>query len=135
MAEVTEKPAGLPSTNELDKIPDLDTRAEIYLSGSHVATLDEPPAMGEKFYLMVELEVTEVSHKSNDGGQTLVAVRRTRRVGDMWRPGTKKPEKPKTQKELDAEAEAAAAENQPPLYEDDPDAEYGDTYDAEDGDE
>lgn len=124
MAEVTQKPDNLPSTNALDGVDDpdqaaQDSRADIYLSGAHVATLNGPPAMGERVLLLTEVEVTEVGHRSTDGGETLTAVRKVRRVGDMWRSGDRRPEPKKTQAELDAEAEAAAAENQPPLYGDD----------------
>lgn len=127
MALVTEKPEELTPENDLDNIVDPDddeapggppVRADIYLSGAVIAQLSGPPGFGDRFQMLVELEVIEEGTKSLDGGATRVPVRRCRRVGDMWLPGGPRPEPKKSKAEKDAEAEAEAAENQPPLYDD-----------------
>lgn len=141
MALVDEKPQDLPSTNALDGVEDPDAqpegeRAEIYLSGAHVATLDDAPKGLGRVTLMVELEVTEESIRFTEDGQNEIPIRRCRRVGDMWRPGEQRPapkSKKKTKAQEDAEAEAAAADDQPPLFDDDGGASDEDYYD--DGDE
>lgn len=132
MAEVTEKPADLPSTNNLDTIEDPDAltkgeRAEIYLSGAHVATLDDAPNGLGRVTLMVELEVTEESIRFTEDGQNEIPIRRCRRVGDMWRPGTQRPPTKEEIKQMQAAAKAKAAaevpecDGQEPLFEDDDD--------------
>jgi hypothetical protein len=136
MALITDQPEDLASTNALDDVHDPDEvsheRAEIYLSGAHVATLDNPPTgPGARVTLMVELEVVEEGHKFKENGEIEVPVRRCKRVGDMWRPGT---ERPATRDELKAmqeearvkaaaekaaqeEAERAESEhNEPPMF-------------------
>lgn len=141
MALVDEKPQDLPSTNALDSVEDPDAqpegeRAEIYLSGAHVATLDNAPRGNGRVTLMVELEVTEEGKRFNENGETVIPIRRCRRIGDMWRPGEQRPapkSKKKTKAEEDAEAEAAAADDQPPLFDDDGGASDEDYYD--DGDD
>lgn len=149
MALVTDReaPDDIPTTNALATLEDPDNptperdRAEIYLSGAHVATVDKAPLGRERITMMVELEVIEESVRFNEN-DTEIPIRRCRRVGDMWPVGTarpKQPEKKKTKAELDAEAEAAAAENQPELFgdlaaeefSDDPDAEADDLDDVE----
>ena len=113
MALITDQPEDLASTNALDDVHDPDDdeasyeRAEIYLSGAHVATLDNPPTgPGARVTLMVELEVVEEGHKFKENGEIEVPVRRCRRVGDMWRPGT---ERPPTKEEIAAQVAAAKA--------------------------
>jgi hypothetical protein len=140
MSLITDRkaPADVPTTNALDTLEDPDNptptreKAEIYLSGAHVATVENAPNGLERITMMVELEVTEEAHRFNDNGDTTIPIRRCRRIGDMWPVGTPKPqprEKPKSKAEKDAEAEAAAAENQPALYDDEPEA-IGDLVDG-----
>lgn len=121
MTLIDQKPAGLESTNQLDQIPDdllggPPPPADIKYSGAFVARLEDPPCMGEKFVMLVELEVIDVGERSLDGGETISPYRVCRRVGDMWLQGQSRPVPPKSKAELEAEAEAEAAENQPPLY-------------------
>lgn len=143
---VTDMPEALPSTNDLDTIEDPDAlitgeRAEIYLSGAHVATLDDAPNGLGRVTLMVELEVTEESIRFTEDGQNEIPIRRCRRVGDMWRPGTERPPTKEEIKQLQAAAKAkAAAEaaerdeaeraeartNEPPMFD-----EEGDPVDPE----
>ena len=126
MALVTDReaPPDIPTTNALATLEDPDNptpereRAEIYLSGAHIATVDRAPLGRERITMMVELEVVEESVRFNEN-DTEIPIRRCRRVGDMWPVGTVRPEKKKTKVEQDAEAEAAAAENQPPLFDED----------------
>lgn len=138
MGLITDKPEDLASTNALDGVQDPDApetgeRAEIYLSGAHVATLDNAPGGLGRVTLMVELEVTEESIRFTEDGQNEIPIRRCRRVGDMWRPGT---ERPPTKEEIKAMADAAKAkaaaeaaereeaeraeaeQNEPPMFDD-----------------
>ena len=139
MGLIQDQPEDLPSTNALDDVVDPDEpaggeRAEIYLSGAHVATLDNAPNGLGRVTLMVELEVTEESIRFTEDGQNEIPIRRCRRVGDMWRPGT---QRPPTKEEIQAqvaaakakaaleaaerdEAERAEAEkNEPPMFDED----------------
>lgn len=144
MALIETEPEDLPSTNALDDIVDPDVeesgeRAEIYLSGAHVATLDNAPAGRERVTLMVELEVVEESLRFTENGENEVPIRRCRRVGDMWRPGTPKPPtkdeikamaaaaKAKAQAEQLAAEKAEQEENEPPMFDDE-----GDPIDTDD---
>lgn len=111
MALIIDKPDDLPSSNDLDRLEDPDEptgreRAEIYLSGAHVATLDNAPSGLGRVVLMVELEVVEESIRFTENGDTEVPIRRCRRVGDMWRPGT---QRPPTKEEIAAQQAAAKA--------------------------
>ncbi|AKF14481.1 hypothetical protein SEA_FLAGSTAFF_44 [Mycobacterium phage FlagStaff] len=140
MGLIQDQPEGLPSGNDLDNVEDPDApppadpteRAEIFLSGAHVATLDSAPRGLGRVTLMVELEVTEEATRFTEDG-TEVPIRRCRRIGDMWIPGTPKPP---TREEIKAEqlaakaraaaeqaerdeAERAEAEkNEPPMFDD-----------------
>ncbi len=155
---VQDKPEGLPTTDALAELEDPDApvpaneRAEIYLSGAHVCTLDNAPTNRQTITLMVELEVTEESVRAN--GDADVPIRRCRRIGDMWIPGT---QRPPTKEEIQAEqarAKAKAAReqaereeaeraeqehNEPPMFDEngdpvDPEAPRP-PADSEDGDE
>src|SRR5512139_3239594 len=105
MALIQDEPEGLPTTDALAGIEDPDEqeehgeRAEIYLSGAHVATLDSAPGGLGRVTLMCELEVVEESIRFTDDGE--IPIRRCRRVGDMWIPGTPKPP---TREEIQAAA-------------------------------
>lgn len=109
MGLIQDQPEDLPTTNELDGVDDPDQapageRAEIYLSGAHVCTLDDAPANRQTITLMVEVEVTEESVRAN--GDADVPIRRCRRIGDMWIPGT---QRPPTKEEIQAQQLAAKA--------------------------
>lgn len=139
MGLITDLPEDLPSSNDLDNVEDPDAqedgeRAEIYLSGAHVATLDHAPNGLGRITLMVELEVVEESIRFTEDGE--IPIRRCRRVGDMWIPGT---QRPPTREEIQAAqlaakakaaAEKAAQEdaerdeaekNEPPMFDEDGD--------------
>ena len=156
MTLITDKPEDLKSTNALDEIEDPDAprpageRAEIYLSGAHVCTLDNAPTNRQTITLMVEVEVTEESVRAN--GDADVPIRRCRRIGDMWIPGTQRPPtkeeakaeviaaKAKAAKEAADREEAERAEqehNEPPMFDEDGEPINHDapppTDDAEDG--
>lgn len=162
---VQDKPEDLKSTNALDDIEDPDApppaaneRAEIFLSGAHVATLDDAPRGLERITLMVELEVTEESTKFIENGELEVPIRRCRRIGDMWRPGETRPPTKEEIARQQAEAKAKAAReqadreeaeraeqehNEPPMFDEngdpvDPDAPQSpaddDAEDQDDGD-
>ena len=136
MALIEDQPEDLPTTNALDDVEDPDQaeevgeRAEIFLSGAHVATLDNAPRGLGRVTLMVELEVTEEATRFTEDGHE-VPIRRCRRIGDMWIPGTPKPP---TREEIKAMADAAKAkaqaeqlaaekaeqeENEPPMFDED----------------
>jgi hypothetical protein len=137
MALITDMPEDVASSNDLDNVVDPDAdedgeRAEVYLSGAHVCTLDHAPSGLGRITLMVELEVVEESIRFTEDGE--VPIRRCRRVGDMWIPGT---QRPPTREEiraaqLAAKAKAAAEQaekdeaeraekeqNEPPMFEED----------------
>lgn len=156
---VQDKPEGLPSTNALDNVEDPDAprpageRAEIYLSGAHVCTLDDAPKGLGRVTLMVELEVVEESIRFIENGDVEVPIRRCKRVGDMWIPGT---QRPPTKEEIAAEQAKAKAQaareqaeredaeraeqehNEPPMFDEngdpvDPEAPQPPADDDEDG--
>lgn len=135
MGLIQDQPEGLPSSNALDDVDDPDQeqageRAEIFLSGAHVATLDNAPAGLGRVTLMVELEVTEEATRFTEDGHE-VPIRRCRRIGDMWIPGTPKPPtrdeikaaaaaaKAKEQAEQLAAEKAEQEENEPPMFDED----------------
>lgn len=153
---VTDKPEDLPSGNDLDDIEDPDEaaqtgeRAEIYLSGAHVCTLDNAPSGGGRIVLMVELEVTEEAVRFNENGEIEVPIRRCRRVGDMYRPGTQRPpskeelkaaeiaEKVKAareQAERDEAERAEAEHNEPPMFDEEGNPVSEDAPQPADGDQ
>lgn len=137
MGLITDQPEDLATTNALDDVSDPDApetgeRAEIYLSGAHVCTLDNAPTNRQTITLMVELEVTEESVRAN--GDADVPIRRCRRIGDMYLPGT---QRPPTKEEIQAQQLAAKAkaaaeqaereeaeraeqeQNEPPMFDED----------------
>lgn len=158
MGLITDLPEDLPSTNALDGIEDQDQapeqgtgeRAEIYLSGAHVCTLDDAPGNRQRITLMCEVEVTEEAVRAN--GDDDVPIRKVRRIGDMYLPGTKRPPTNEEIKAMaDAAKERAAAEraaaeeaeraekehNEPPMFDEegdpiDPDNPKPPAGDAED---
>lgn len=141
MALIQTAPEDLPSTNALDYIDDPDAqqpeegeRAEIYLSGSHVCTLDKAPRNRERITMMVDLEVTAETVRAN--GDADVPVRTCKRIGDMYLPGTTRPpskdelaaeaarEKARAAREKADQEEAERAErehNEPPMFDEEGD--------------
>lgn len=141
MALIQTAPEDLPSTNALDYIDDPDAqqpeegeRAEIYLSGSHVCTLDKAPRNRERITMMVDLEVTAETVRAN--GDADVPVRTCKRIGDMYLPGTTRPpskeelaieaarEKARLAREQAERDEAERAEkelNEPPMFDEEGD--------------
>lgn len=138
MGLIQDQPEDLPTTNALDDVHDPDEqpageRAEIYLSGAHVATLDNAPSGRGRVTLMVELEVSEESIRFTEDGDE-IPIRRCRRIGDMWIPGAQRPptkEEIKAQ-QLEAKAKAAIEQaereeaeraeqefNEPPMFDED----------------
>ncbi|QFG10127.1 hypothetical protein PBI_LEMURIA_47 [Mycobacterium phage Lemuria] len=112
MALITDLPEDLPTTVtappeelEQDQAPaGTGERAEIYLSGAHVCTLDNAPGNRQRITLMCEVEVTEEAVRAN--GDDDVPIRKVRRIGDMYLPGTSRPP---TNEEIKAMADAAKA--------------------------
>jgi hypothetical protein len=142
MALVTDAPEDLPEANPLvaDLIEDPDEvtperklRAEIQMSGKTLTVVEEPPGCGDTITLMVELEITAEGREKRKSSDEYAYYRKTRLVA-CWLPGGTKPERKKSKAEQDAEAEAAAAENQPPLFDEagDPADELGDDDDGQD---
>lgn len=127
MALVTDAPDDLPEANpdvlkdliDPDElIPERKVRAEIQMSGKTMTMLEDPPGIGDTVTLMVELEVTAEGREKRKATDEYSYYRKTRLVA-CWVPGTARPERKKTQAELDAEAAAEAAEDQPPLFDED----------------
>lgn len=155
---ITDKPEDIPTTNALDGVEDPDQpepgeRTEVYLSGTHVHTLNYSPHGLERMTFMVDVEVYEAGgvRFTGEDGETQVPICKVRRIGDMYLPGTQRPPskeeikamqaaaKAKAEAEKAAEeaaAEAEAAKIQPPLFPGegtDADAETGEQeYDDED---
>lgn len=152
MALITDQPEDLETTNTLDGIDDPDedqesgVRAEIYLSGAHIATLDNAPSGGDRITMMVDLRVQDESVRFDEDGEPVADIRRCVRVGDMYLPGTKRPAtkeeiaamKADADAKREAEARAEAEKVQPPMFADDgepydPDAADGPGTDEEAG--
>lgn len=75
MAHITEKPTGLPSTNQLDSIPDDllgNIARELRLGQNTLLVLDDPPKLGETRDVVVRLRVTRegAEQKAVDGETT-----------------------------------------------------------------
>ncbi|SBS73861.1 conserved hypothetical protein [uncultured Mycobacterium sp.] len=120
MAEVTEKPDGLKSGNDLDNIPDdllggPPPPADIMLAGKILTTLASPPGPGETVELHIRVRVYDTGTAYGDNGEGEPSPYRKTKLVSCWLPGQPEPEPVKSKAELDAEAEAEAAENQPPL--------------------
>lgn len=90
MGQVKDKPAGLKSTNELDKHPDEDGGAELRLGSNVLIVMDEPPALCDNIDIVVRLRVVDkgVSKETADSDET--AYRRCRLV-TAWPLGKKPP--------------------------------------------
>lgn len=123
MAEITKKPEGLPSGNDLDKIDDdllgRPQEADIQLAGKTLTSLASPPGPGETVVLMIRLRVYDEGVSYGDNGLGEGSPYKKTKLVSCWLPGQKEPEPKKTKEELDAEEAAEAAKNQAPLYETD----------------
>lgn len=131
MALIDQKPENLPGTNALDDIPDdllggPQPPAEIRMSGKTLLTLENPPEPGDELVLLIRVKVNGTGVDLHDNDEE-VPYRKAKLV-TCWKPGTPEPQRAKTQDEIDSEAAAEAAKNQPSLYEDDP-AALGDLLD------
>ena len=137
MSLIDQKPTDLPSTNELDKIPDevADGPAEIRLGNTVLMTLEDPPEAGSYIDISARLYIKHAGFDQNTPDSPKVPVRLAKIIV-AWPLGDQMPKpkpKKKTKAEEDAEAEAAAADDQPALFEDDGDEDQDDgDYDAED---
>lgn len=130
-------PADIPTTNALDNIPDdllggPPPPAEIRMSGKTLLTLENPPEPGDELVLLIRVKVNGTGVDLHDNDEE-VPYRKAKLV-TCWKPGSPEPQVPKTQAELDAEAEAEAAKDQPPLFGEDGEPEsLGDVIDGEFG--
>lgn len=138
MALITDQPEDLATTDALTDVEDPDAvkysgeRAELYVSGAHVCTLDDAPSNRQRITMMVDLEVFEETTRAN--GDEDVPVRKARRIGDMYLPGTERPPSKDELKAMQAAAKAKAAaeaaareeaeraeaeHNEPPMFDED----------------
>ena len=91
MAEVKDKPAGLPSGNDLDKIDTGDDHVDT--GGAYIGfrsaniKLEDPPEIGDTGVVMVKYECVGDGRKKAADGE----LRDTRalKVLSAWKPGTK----------------------------------------------
>lgn len=110
--------------------PDAVPPAEIRAFGKTLLTVAQPPEPGETIVVLMRLRVYDVGTEFNENGEGEGTPYRKMKLVSCWTPGSTEPQPKKTKADEDAEAEKAAAENQPPLFEED---EPG--TDAEDADE
>ena len=123
MTLIADKPDGLDSTNALDGLPDdllggPPPPAEIRMSGKTLLTLENPPEPGDELVLLIRVKVNGTGVDLHDNDEE-VPYRKAKLV-TCWKSGTKEPQQQKTKEQLDAEAAAEAAKNQPELFDDDP---------------
>jgi hypothetical protein len=134
MAEITDRkpPAWVPTTNSLADIPDdllggPPPPAEIRLGANVLLVMDNPPNVGDYIDLSMRFRISHAGVDQKAPDSDIVHMRRAALVV-AWPLGKEMPEPKKTDAELEAEAAAEAAKNQPPLFGDDnephdPDAE------------
>lgn len=117
MAEVTEKPADLKSTNELDKFDDgvAAGPTEIRLGQALLMALDEPPQVGEYIDISARLYIKHAGFDQNTPDSPKVPVRQAKIIV-AWPLGEQMP-KPKAKNG----AEVPECDGQEPLFEDDGD--------------
>ncbi|SKL67488.1 Uncharacterised protein [Mycobacteroides abscessus subsp. massiliense] len=125
MAEVTEKPAGLPSTNALDKFDDgLATGpTEIRLGQAVLMSLSDPPEAGEYIDISARLYIKHAGFDQNTPDSPKVPVRQAKIIV-AWPLGEKMP-KPKSKNG----AEIPEVDGQEPLFDDDGDPQGADDED------
>lgn len=122
MAEVTEKPAGLPSTNALDKFDDgLATGpTEIRLGQAVLMSLSDPPEAGEYIDISARLYIKHAGFDQNTPDSPKVPVRQAKIIV-AWPLGEQMP-KPKSKNG----AEIPEVDGQEPLFDDDGDPQGAD---------
>lgn len=125
MAEVTEKPAGLPSTNALDKFDDgLATGpTEIRLGQAVLMSLSDPPEAGEYIDISARLYIKHAGFDQNTPDSPKVPVRQAKIIV-AWPLGEQMP-KPKSKNG----AETPEVDGQEPLFDDDGDPQGADDED------
>lgn len=128
-----EAPDYVPTTNELDNVedPDLNQHGlsiDRYLAfGTTPRALPNPPRDGEVVIYKVKVECVGQAHKRRSDGEiryrSELEILSVARVDEDLPPDYEKPSaKKKTKAQQEAEAEAAAADDQPPLFEDEPES-------------
>ena len=132
-----EAPDYVPTTNELDKIPDEvppGTPTEIRLGQAVLMSMVNPPEAGSYIDISARLYIKHSGFDQNTPDSPKVPVRLSKIIvawpmGEKMPPPPEKPAK-KTKAQEEAEAAAAAADDQPPLFEDDGEPELlGDAVD------
>ncbi|GLE58969.1 hypothetical protein NJBCHELONAE_42790 [Mycobacteroides chelonae] len=125
MAEVTEKPADLPSTNALDKFDDsLATGpTEIRLGQAVLMSLSDPPEAGEYIDISARLYIKHAGFDQNTPDSPKVPVRQAKIIV-AWPLGEQMP-KPKSKNG----AEIPEVDGQEPLFDIDGDPQGADDED------
>lgn len=125
MAEITEKPADLPSTNALDKFDDgLATGpTEIRLGQAVLMSLSDPPEAGEYIDISARLYIKHAGFDQNTPDSPKVPVRQAKIIV-AWPLGEQMP-KPKSKNG----AEIPEVDGQEPLFDDDGDPQGADDED------
>lgn len=125
MAEVTEKPAGLPSTNALDRFDDglATDPTEIRLGQAVLMSLSDPPEAGEYIDISARLYIKHAGFDQNTPDSPKVPVRQAKIIV-AWPLGEQMP-KPKSKNG----AEIPEVDGQEPLFDDDGDPQGADDED------
>ncbi|MFA4084222.1 hypothetical protein ONA92_21225 [Mycobacteroides salmoniphilum] len=129
MAEVTEKPADLASTNELDKIDDgmAAGPTEIRLGQALLMSLSDPPEAGEYIDISARLYIKHAGFDQNTPDSPKVPVRQAKIIV-AWPLGDQMP-KPKKSK---SEPDIPEDDGQSPLFDDDGDPQGADDEGVDD---
>lgn len=136
MAEVTEKPADLKSTNELDKFDDgvAAGPTEIRLGQALLMTLSDPPEAGEYIDISARLYIKHAGFDQNTPDSPKVPVRQAKIIV-AW-PIDEQMPKPKSKNgaeipEVDGQEPLFEADGDPQGADDDqPDSQTGDQGDS-----
>lgn len=135
MAEVTEKPADLKSTNELDKFDEgvAAGPTEVRLGQALLMALTDPPEVGEYIDISARLYIKHAGFDQNTPDSPKVPVRQAKIIV-AWPLGEQMP-KPKSKNG----SEVPECDGQEPLFEDDDDEDQhgadDDDQDAQEGDQ
>jgi hypothetical protein len=116
-------PADVPTTNELDQIPDdmlgyPPGPQNVMLGTSVLMAMDPPPKTGDYIDVAMRLRVKRTAEDKPTVDSPL-SYPRYCEIVVAWPLGEEMPKPKKSKAEEDAEAEAEAAEDQPPLFGDD----------------
>jgi hypothetical protein len=132
MALIEHPPTDLATTDALAAIGDPDTMSTtaIRMSGKTLTELVDAPGRGEDLLLTIRVRVIGrgVDYPDDDESEEKPFVRT--RLVNCWRAGESEP---KSDAQIEAEAKAEAAKNQPPLFAVSQEQFYGD--DDEPGDD